>query len=160
MRPALLVALSLAAVSPAAAGAQARAQAEVLMSENAEERRFQEQWGYADAVVAGDTIYLSGVVVGQREGEDLEAAYDRTYRHIGAILERAGAGWDDVVDITSYHTDVVAQMPAIVAVHRRYVGAPFPAWTAIDVDRLIPDRGITEIKIVARRPAAAAARAD
>ncbi len=73
------------------------------------------------------------------------------YRQIGAILARAGAGWDDVVDITSYHTDVTAQMPAIVAVHRRYVTAPFPAWTAIDVDRLIPERGITEIKIVARR---------
>ena len=42
MRRVLLVALPLAAVSPAAAGAQPRAQAEVLMSENAEERRFQE----------------------------------------------------------------------------------------------------------------------
>ncbi|HEX8217451.1 MAG TPA: Rid family hydrolase, partial [Allosphingosinicella sp.] len=77
---------------------------------------------------------------------------DRTYARIGAILARAGAGWDDVVDITSYHTDIAAQFPAMVSVHRRYVRAPFPAWTAIDVDRLIPDRGITELKIVARRP--------
>ena len=126
------------------------------MSDDEGSRRFQEEWGYSDAVVAGDTIYLSGVVVGQREGETLEAAYDRAYRQIGAILRRAGASWDDVVDITSYHTDVTAQMPAIVAVHRRYVTAPFPAWTAIDVDRLIPERGITEIKIVARRPVATA----
>ena len=146
----LLVLLALAA--PTAACAQARSQAQVLMSENEEERRFQEEWGYSDAIIVGDTIYLSGVVVGQREGESLEAAYDRTYRRIGAILTRAGASWDDVVDITSYHTDVTTQMPAIVAVHRRYVQAPFPAWTAIDVDRLIPDRGITEIKIVAHRP--------
>ena len=128
----------------------------MLMSENEGERRGQEQWGYADAIVAGDTIYLSGVVVGQRDGETLEAAYERAYVRIGAILRRAGASWDDVVDITSFHTDVTAQMPAIVAVQRRYIRAPFPAWTAIDVDRLIPDRGITEIKIVARRPAAPA----
>jgi hypothetical protein len=33
-------------------------------------------------------------------------------------------------------------------------GLPFPSRTAIDFDRLIADRGITEIKIVARRPAA------
>ena len=124
----------------------------MLMSEDPGERRFQEETGYSDAVVAGDTIYLSGVVVGLREGEALAAAYDRTYARIGAILARAGAGWDDVVDITSYHTDIGAQFPAMVAVHRRYVTAPFPAWTAIDVDRLIPERGITEIKIVARRP--------
>ena len=151
-----LALLGVLAAAPTPADAQARAQSTVIMSDDEGSRRFQEEWGYSDAVVAGDTIYLSGVVVGQREGEALEAAYDRTYRHIGTILRRAGASWDDVVDITSYHTDVTAQMPAIVAVHRRYVSAPFPAWTAIDVDRLIPERGITEIKIVARRPVAAA----
>lgn len=156
MSRALLLLAALAACLPAAAGAQGRRQSTVIMSDDEGSRRFQEEWGYSDAVVAGDTIYLSGVVVGQREGETLEAAYDRTYRLIGSILRRAGASWDDVVDITSYHTDVTAQMPAITAVHRRYVSAPFPAWTAIDVDRLIPERGITEIKIVARRPAAAA----
>ena len=161
MRPAVLLSLAgLVAAIPAMAAAQARQESTVIMSEDDGERRFQEEWGYADAIVAGDTIYLSGVVVGQREGETLEAAYERTYARIGGILRRAGASWDDVVDITSYHTDVAAQMPAIVAVHRRHVRAPFPAWTAIDVDRLIPDRGITEIKIVARRPAAAPGRTN
>jgi enamine deaminase RidA (YjgF/YER057c/UK114 family) len=41
-------------------------------------------------------------------------------------------------------------MPAIVAVKNRYVKAPFPAWTAVGVSRLIPARGITEIKLVAK----------
>jgi enamine deaminase RidA (YjgF/YER057c/UK114 family) len=140
---------------PAEAGA--RQDATVLMAEDEGERRFQEEWGYADAVVTGDTIYLSGIVVGMREGDtDIEAAYDRVYKRIGSVLKRVGASWDDVVDITSFHTDVTAQMPAIVAVHKRYVKPPFPAWTAIDVDRLIPERGITEIKVVARRAATAA----
>ena len=75
---------------------------------------------------------------------------------IGAILKRAGAGWADVVDVTSFHTDVNAQIQAMAAVQKKHMGGHIPAWTAIDVDRLIPDRGITEIKIVARRPAAAA----
>ena len=66
-----------------------------------------------------------GIVVGRRDGETLEAAYDRAYGQIGAILKRAGASWDDVVDITSFHTDVVAQMPAIAAAHKRHVKAPF-----------------------------------
>ena len=154
-RSALLFA-ALAVAAPAFAGAQPRAGSTVIMADNPAARASQERYGYADAVVAGDTIYLSGVVVGQSEGESLEAAYDRAYRRIAAVLARAGAGWDDVVDITSYHTDIPAQFEAMAAVHRRYVHAPFPAWTAIDVDRLIPDRGITEIKIVARRPVAAA----
>ena len=126
------------------------------MSENEGARKFQEDWGFSDAVVTGDTIYLSGIVVGAPEqGKDLAASYERVYGHIAAILKRAGASWDDVVDITSFHTDVTAQMPVIVAVHKRHVKAPYPAWTAIDVDRLIPDGGITEIKVVAKRPAGA-----
>jgi hypothetical protein len=31
------------------------------------------------------------------------------------------------------------------------MSGPFPAWTAIDIDRLVPDRGLVEIKLVARR---------
>jgi len=148
--------LILALLGGAHGGEQARQQGRVIMSEDEGERAFQERLGYNDAIVAGDTIYLSGVVVGQREGESLEAAYERAYRRIAAILTRAGASWDDVVDITSYHTDITTQFEAMTAVHRRHVRPPFPAWTAIDVDRLIPERGITEIKIVARRPAGAA----
>ncbi|HEY5720960.1 MAG TPA: Rid family hydrolase [Allosphingosinicella sp.] len=147
----------LLALLPAAAAGQAP-ETRVLMSEDEGERRFQEQLGYADAIVAGDTVYLSGVVVGQRDGESLEAAYEGAYARIDAILKRAGTSWADVVDVTSFHTDVNAQIQAMSAVQKKYMAGHIPAWTAIDVDRLIPDRGITEIKIVARRPAAAGAR--
>jgi len=141
--------------APSVAHAGARQAAKVILSDNAEERKFQEDWGYADAVVTGDTIYLSGVVAGLRPGEtDLKLAYERAFRHIGAILQRVGASWDDVVDITSFHTDLKAQMPAIVAAKKEFVADPPPAWTAIQVVRLIPDRGITEIKIIAKLPPA------
>ena len=158
IRRALLVsAAALTAPSGAAAEAQTRTAETVLMSESPGGRAFQEQYGYSDAVIAGDTIYLSGIVVGQAEGEPLEAAYARAYDHIGRILKRAGAGWENVVDVTSFHTDVNAQLEAMSAVHKRHLAAPYPAWTAIDVDRLIPEGGITEIKIVAHRPKPASA---
>jgi hypothetical protein len=51
----------------------------------------------------------------------------------------------------SFHTDLTTQMPAIVAVKNIYVKPPFPAWTAIQVSRLIPSNGITEIRIVAKQ---------
>lgn len=147
----ILALLLAATATPALAGA--RAEATVVMPENPQARKMLEDWGFADAIVAGDTVYLSGVVVGLRQGEtDLQAAYTRVFDHIGTILARAGVSWDDVVDITSYHTDLTTQMPAIIAVKNRYVKAPFPAWTAIGVSRLIPDRGLTEIKLVAKLP--------
>jgi len=93
-------------------------------------------------------------VVGVREGEtDLAAAYQRAFERIAGILKASGASWDDVVDMTTFHTDLVTQMPAISLVKSKFVKAPFPAWTAVQVSRLINENGITEIKLVARLPA-------
>jgi enamine deaminase RidA (YjgF/YER057c/UK114 family) len=138
-------------VAPALAGA--RQDAKILMETDPTGLKYQEEWGYANAVVTGDMIYLSGVVAGLRDGEtDLRLGYQRAFERIGKILQSAGASWDDVVDITSFHTDLTSQMPAIVEVKNKFVKAPFPAWTAIGISRLIPNNGITEIKVVAVRP--------
>ncbi len=154
MRLLLLIPVLLtAALEPAAAGAQARTSDTVLMSTHEAARADQERFGYADAVVAGDLLFLSGIVAGQAPGEtSLVPAYERVFRIIGRILERAGASYGDVVDVTTYHTDITNQIQAYSEVQKRFLGTPPPAWTAIDVDRLLPEGGLTEIKIVARRP--------
>jgi enamine deaminase RidA (YjgF/YER057c/UK114 family) len=154
--PACLAALMLAS---GGAFAGARQEAQVIMASDPGELKVQQDWGYASAVVSGDTVTLSGVVAGVRPGEtDLRAGYARAFERIGATLRSAGVSWDDVVDITSFHTDLTTQMPAIVAVKNQYIKPPYPSWTAIQVARLIPDNGITEIKIVARKPQDAAKR--
>jgi enamine deaminase RidA (YjgF/YER057c/UK114 family) len=136
----------------ASAFAGARQEARVVMAGDAAELKFQEEWGYASALVSGDMVTLSGVVVGVRPGEtDLRAGYTRAFERMGDILRRAGVSWDDVIDITSFHTDLTTQMPAIVAVKNHFIQPPYPTWTAIQVSRLIPDNGITEIKIVAKK---------
>ncbi|HVM22859.1 MAG TPA: Rid family hydrolase [Sphingomicrobium sp.] len=120
-------ALAACLLAPAAAEAGSRQEATVLLSEDPAERKFQEEWGYADAIVAGDTIYLSGVVAGSRPGEaDLKPAFQRAFEKIGGVLKRAGASWDDVVDITSFHTASRPRWPrssrsrnSICAIRRR-----------------------------------------
>jgi enamine deaminase RidA (YjgF/YER057c/UK114 family) len=146
----LMAALGLT-LSAFAAQAGARQDAKVIMNEDPKALAFQEAWGYCESIKTGDTIYLSGVVAGTLAGEtDFNRSYNQAFERIGVILQKAGSSWDDVIDITSFHTDLGAQMPAIVAVKNKYVKPPFPAWTAIQVTRLIPDNGITEIKIVAK----------
>ncbi|HEY6916779.1 MAG TPA: Rid family hydrolase [Allosphingosinicella sp.] len=143
-----------AALSVAAPAAAQRSEANVVMSDHPGVRAAQEQYGYADATIAGDLIFLSGIVAGTEPGEtDLHAAYERAYAVIGRVLKRAGASYDDIVDITSFHTDLIGQIDTMSQVHKKYVKGPYPTWTAIDVDRLLPDNGITEIKIIARKPA-------
>ena len=110
-----------------------------------------EQFGFSEAVIHGDTVYLSGVIAGPApEGMAREEAYDMTFKYIGSVLERAGSSWDDVVDLTTYHVDIDDSMPALAEVKNRYVKAPFPAWTAIDIDRLFAPEGEVEIKVTAR----------
>jgi enamine deaminase RidA (YjgF/YER057c/UK114 family) len=146
----IALALFIASASTASL-AGARQDAKVLMAPDPAALKFEQDWGFSDAIVSGDTLYLSGVVAGVREGEtDLRLGYTRAFERIGEILKNAGASWDDVVEIMSFHTDLTTQMPAIVAVKNIYVKPPFPAWTAIQVSRLIPSNGITEIRIVAK----------
>src|SRR4051794_18050445 len=77
-----------------AAEAGTRQQAQVIYSDDPGLRKVQDQWGFADAVVAGDTIYLSGVVAGVRPGEPTSSSH--TIGRFGQSgvrlpgLERAG----------------------------------------------------------------------
>ena len=132
----------------------ARRPENVVMPERPEHRRVFTEWGFAEAVIDGDRVWLSGVVAGVRPGQtmaDAENAYDNAFRMLGQILERSGTSFDGVVEMTTYHTDLPAQMDGFMKVKHRYIREPFPAWTAIDVDRLVPDGGLVEIKLVARR---------
>lgn len=138
----------------------ARLPENVVMPERAENLRIFTEWGFAEAVIDGDRVWLSGVVAGLRPGQtmaDAEAAYDRAFKVLGNVLERSGSNFDGVVEMTTFHTDLPSQMDGFVKVKHRYIREPFPAWTAIDIDRLVPDGGLVEIKLVARRKSQRAA---
>ena len=147
------IAVALGAAAPMAAAAQDAAPNGIItyMPEDPQLRALYEQYGFAEAVVHGDTIYISGIIAGPAgEGESEEDAYVRAFDGIGKVLQRVGSSWDDVLDITSFHVDLAASGETIVAVKTRYLTAPFQAWTAIGIDQLFIPGGLVEIKIVAR----------
>ncbi len=146
-------ALSILALVPLtiAAPALAHEPKRAIMPENEQARAFLEQFGFSEATIHGGTVYLSGVIAGPvPEGMTEEEMYDEIFAYIGGMLERAGSSWDDVVDITTYHVDIEQSMPALSAAKNKVVKAPFPAWTAIDIDRLYTPDGLVEIKVTAR----------
>ena len=143
--------LALAAAAQAQQGA--RQQAHVIMPENERQRQFQLDWGYADAVVSNGVVYVSGVPAYLRPGEtDLEKAFSRAFESLGKTLVRAGVTWDDVVQVHSVHTDVNAQIDAIVKVKNRYMKGKPPAWTAVGTNGLLQPGGVAEITLVAHVP--------
>ena len=146
--------LALAAAAQAPQGT--RQQALVVMPEDARQRQSQEQYGYADAVVSNDVVYMSGLPVYLAPGEsDLDKAFTRAFETLGKTLVRAGVTWDDVVQVNSVHTDVNAQIDAMVKVKNRYMTGKPPAWTAVGTNGLLQPGGIAEITLVAHVPRAA-----
>ena len=75
---------------------------EVLIATAAEKASAYDQYHYSPARRVGDTLYISGVVVGRRDGEGkdiaaFKAQVRRAFQRIQATLNAAGANFDDVV---------------------------------------------------------------
>lgn len=114
-----------------------------------------EQLKFAPAMRAGDMVYLSGVVVqvGEGEANDIRPAIVRAFDEISVILAEAGLDWTDVVDVTSYLTDLENQLGPLWQVKEERVPPPYPAWSAIGVSQLYGgESALIEIKVTAYDP--------
>lgn len=146
------VALFCLHASPAAVAEGSRQQAaEVIVPEAA--RPWYEQDAYAPAVKIGNAIYLSGIVF-TLEGtgsysERYAAGFRSAMRRIEEVLMEAGASLDDVIDFTSYHTDMSAQLETALQVRKEAFAPPYPTWTAVGVSELALPNGVSEIKVIA-----------
>lgn len=113
-----------------------------------------EKHRYSAAVRSGNLLFVSGQV-GSREDGSPEPVFERqvqlAFDNLAAVLKAAGATFDDIVDVTTFHTDPERQFPAVMAVKDKAFGAaPYPTWTAVGVTWLA---GFDfEIKVIARLP--------
>lgn len=154
IRFALFGALALASCTTMTAYEAAPTDKQVLVPDALTETY--ETLNYAPAVRAGDMLYLSGVIAELGDGEtstNITPAIERAFDEISLILAQANADWSDVVDVTSYMTDVDAQLDPLWAVKAARVPAPYPAWTVIGVSGLYGgEASLMEIKVTAYLP--------
>ncbi|CCJ96994.1 RidA family protein [Cronobacter malonaticus] len=113
-----------------------------------------EEHGYSAAIRSGDLLFVSGQVGSRTDGTpepDFEAQVRLAFENLRATLAAAGCTFDDLVDVTTFHTDPERQFPAIMAVKQTIFPAPpYPNWTAVGVNWLA---GFDfEIKVIARIP--------
>jgi len=111
---------------------------------------------YAPAVKVGNTIYVSGQIgrdAAMQLVEGREAQIVQAFENLKLVLTAAGASMSDVVEITSFHTDM-RDLPLFMQVRDRYLSThPLPAWTAVGAHMLGGTPGyIVEIKAVAVLP--------
>jgi enamine deaminase RidA (YjgF/YER057c/UK114 family) len=108
---------------------------------------------YAPAVKAGNTIYVSGQIgrdMAMQLVEGREAQMVQAFENLKLVLAAANASLSDVVDLTTFHTDM-RDLPLFMQVRDRYLNThPLPAWTAVGAHMLGGAAGyIIEIKAVA-----------
>ena len=114
-----------------------------------------DRFGYAAAVKANGMLYVSGQIGLNADGSlpgDDDAQFVNAFERLGAILQAAGAGFADIVDLVTYHVGIHDHFADFVTVKARYVPAPFPAWTAIGVAGLARPGLVIEIKAVVLLP--------
>ncbi|HAI33138.1 MULTISPECIES: RidA family protein [unclassified Thalassospira] len=114
--------------------------------------------GYSPAIKSGDLLFVSGQVGSREDGSpepEFKTQVERAFDNLKAILAAAGCSFDDIIDVTTFHTDPENQFEDIMEVKDAiFDQAPYPNWTAVGVTWL---SGFDfEIKVVARIPASIA----
>jgi reactive intermediate/imine deaminase len=111
---------------------------------------------FTDAVRAGDLLFVSGIVAVDGAGrlvggDDVVAQTQQVFDNLRAVLAAGGCGFEDVVKVTIFLTDV-DDRPSINPLRQEAFGATRPASTLVEVPRLAVDGAKVEIEAVALVP--------
>ena len=109
---------------------------------------------YSQAIDCGDTVYLSGQIpldpaTGVIVEGGIETQARRMFDNIGAVLEKAGLNYKNVVKTTVFLTDI-GDFAALNKIYGEYFSEPFPARSCVEVSNL-PKGAKVECECIARR---------
>lgn len=98
---------------------------------------------YSQAIRNGNMIFTSGQipldpVSGDIVGSDIKTQTKQVLDNLAAVLEAAGAGFDQVVKTTCFLDDMV-DFAAFNEVYQQYFTGTAPARSCVAVDRLPKD---------------------
>jgi len=117
---------------------------------------WEKEYGYAQAVKVGDTIYVSGQVSHDDKGDivgrgDMEVQMRQAYANIQNMLAQYGVKMENMVDETLFVTDMDAAFAAAVKCRRDvFSGSPVVASTIVQIQRLAFPELMIEIRCVAK----------
>lgn len=115
---------------------------------------FSTDWHLSPGIDTGDLVFFSGVTGARPDltvADDPETQFREAFEFLRAHLAEAGLGFDDVVELTSYHVGLRQHLDAFTKVKDEFIAAPYPAWSAIGVSELITEGTLVEIRAIAKR---------
>jgi reactive intermediate/imine deaminase len=108
---------------------------------------------FSPAILADGTLYVSGFVGNDASGkvpDNFEAEVRLCLDNIGAVLKEAGMGFQDVVAVQVYLTDMDL-FGRMNAVYTTYFKEPRPSRTTVGVTKLAAPAAHLEITVTARK---------
>lgn len=105
---------------------------------------------YSQAVVVGDLLFTSGQIPARAADggipEGIEAQAEQSMKNVGAILEAAGSGFEQVIKTTCFLADM-GDFAAFNAVYERYfVSRPARSCVAV---KALPKGVLCEVEAIA-----------
>jgi 2-iminobutanoate/2-iminopropanoate deaminase len=108
---------------------------------------------FSQGVKSGRFVFVAGQVAVDGDHRtvgagDIGAQTRQALRNVGAVLEAAGATFDDVVKMTVFVTEL-ERLAELQAVRPEFFREPYPASTLVKVSQLIDPEWLVEIEAVA-----------
>jgi 2-iminobutanoate/2-iminopropanoate deaminase len=115
---------------------------------------WEDAYGFAQAVQAGDTLYISGQLSHDMDAKfvgegDFEVQVRTTFANIDRVLEAHGARKDQIVETMVYVKNLRQHFEDIARLHREYFGDHRPTSTLVGVVDLALPPQLVEISAVA-----------
>ena len=110
-----------------------------------------QRFHYNPGVKAGNLLFIAGQVgrdANLNVVEGKEAQFAQAFENLKSVLTAAGAAFDDIVEMVTYHTDM-RDLQLFMSVKDRYYTGEYPAWTGVGVTALAMPGLMVEIKCVA-----------
>lgn len=113
----------------------------------------QEPGSYAQAIRAGNTVYLAGQAALDEKGNvvgrgNVEAQAEFIWQQVGRLLEAAGARYENIAKVTTYLVNM-ADRQTSMRVRAKYLGPHLAASTLVGTTALAHPELLIEVEVVA-----------
>ncbi|MEX0956574.1 MAG: RidA family protein [Rhizobiaceae bacterium] len=119
----------------------------------AEMQPYYDDWRMSPGIEHNGVVYFTGMT-GTVKGvvsDDPETQMREAFRKVGLVLEEAGLGFGDLLEMTTYHVGLRDHLQLFKSIRAEFVEEPYPAWTAIEVSGFATEGVIVEIRAIAKR---------
>ena len=116
------------------------------------------QYNHVTRVKANEFLFIAGMLPANKQGEsvgigDFDAQCVQVFANIEAALASAGAGWNNVVQFTTYlvHSQAIEEFMKfrLREFPRLFPNKIYPPNTLLIIDRLVKEEFLVEVQTIA-----------